>query len=84
MQHEHHTRVHLGDDLPPQGRPERQRGGWLAKFAPGVSKLVTKRGETPENLWVKCPDTGEMLRGQLEDLQKLVDAYRRGVMVEKP
>ena len=49
------------DDLPPQGRPERQRGGWLAKFAPGVSKLVAKRGETPENLWVKCPDTGEML-----------------------
>ena len=49
------------DDLPPQGHGrERQRGGWLAKFAPGVSKLVAKR-ETPENLWVKCPDTGEMI-----------------------
>src|SRR5579871_2486337 len=42
---------------PPQAR---ERGGWLAKIAPGVSKLVAKR-ETPENLWVKCPDTGEMI-----------------------
>ena len=36
------------------------RGGWLAKIAPGVRNLVSKR-ETPENLWVKCPDTGEMI-----------------------
>jgi acetyl-CoA carboxylase carboxyl transferase subunit beta len=36
------------------------RGGWLAKIAPGVRNLVAKR-ETPENLWVKCPDTGEMI-----------------------
>jgi acetyl-CoA carboxylase carboxyl transferase subunit beta len=42
---------------PPAGR---ERGGWLAKIAPGVRKLVAKR-ETPENLWVKCPDTGEMI-----------------------
>jgi acetyl-CoA carboxylase carboxyl transferase subunit beta len=42
---------------PPQTR---ERGGWLAKIAPGVRKLVSKR-ETPENLWVKCPDTGEMI-----------------------
>jgi acetyl-CoA carboxylase carboxyl transferase subunit beta len=41
-------------------RPVRERGGWLARFAPGVRKLVTRR-ETPENLWVKCPDTGEMI-----------------------
>jgi acetyl-CoA carboxylase carboxyl transferase subunit beta len=38
----------------------RERGGWLAKIAPGVQKLVAKR-DTPENLWVKCPDTGEMI-----------------------
>ncbi|HEY3697585.1 acetyl-CoA carboxylase, carboxyltransferase subunit beta [Phenylobacterium sp.] len=38
----------------------RERGGWLAKIAPGVRNAFTKR-ETPENLWVKCPDTGEML-----------------------
>lgn len=42
---------------PPQAR---ERGGWLAKIAPGVHKLVARR-ETPENLWVKCPDTGEMI-----------------------
>ena len=41
----------------PQGRP---RGGWLARIAPGVRKFVGKR-DTPENLWVKCPDTGEMI-----------------------
>ncbi|HQN51403.1 MAG TPA: acetyl-CoA carboxylase carboxyl transferase subunit beta, partial [Phenylobacterium sp.] len=44
------------------GAPQtpRERGGWLAKIAPGVRNLVAKR-ETPENLWVKCPDTGEII-----------------------
>jgi len=51
---------------PPAPIAGRERGGWLAKFAPGVRKLVSKR-ETPENLWVKCPDTGEMIyRSDLE------------------
>jgi len=45
---------------PASGQTPRQRGGWLAKIAPGVRNLVQKR-ETPENLWVKCPDTGEMI-----------------------
>src|SRR5580698_2498608 len=44
----------------PAPPPAKERGGWLAKIAPGVSKLVPRR-ETPENLWVKCPDTGEMI-----------------------
>jgi acetyl-CoA carboxylase carboxyl transferase subunit beta len=50
------------DDIPetPEARPERRRLGWLDRIAPGVRKLVAKR-ETPENLWVKCPDTGEMI-----------------------
>jgi acetyl-CoA carboxylase carboxyl transferase subunit beta len=44
-----------------KARPaNRERGGWLARIAPGVRKLVTRR-ETPENLWEKCPDTGEMI-----------------------
>src|SRR5690606_38944892 len=38
----------------------RERGGWLARIAPGVRNAFAKR-ETPENLWVKCPDTGEMI-----------------------
>src|SRR6185503_3191994 len=55
----------LADDKSkkPQRPPpaaNRERGGWLAKIAPGVRKLVAKR-ETPDNLWVKCPDTGEMI-----------------------
>ncbi len=43
-----------------KGGDRRERGGWLAKIAPGVRKAFTKR-DTPENLWVKCPDTGEMI-----------------------
>ncbi len=47
-------------------KPEPKRGGWLSRFAPGVRKIVNRR-DTPENLWVKDPDTGEMLyRSDLE------------------
>jgi acetyl-CoA carboxylase carboxyl transferase subunit beta len=53
------------NEKPAKGAP-RQRGGWLAKIAPGVRGFQRKR-ETPENLWVKCPDTGEMIyRSDLE------------------
>ena len=57
-----------GPKLPVAAKPaeRRERGGWLAKIAPGVSKLVSKR-ETPENLWVKDPDSGDMIyRSDLE------------------
>jgi acetyl-CoA carboxylase carboxyl transferase subunit beta len=47
----------LRNQTPPASR---ERGGWFARIAPGVRKLVAKR-DTPENLWVKCPDTGEMI-----------------------
>jgi acetyl-CoA carboxylase carboxyl transferase subunit beta len=53
-----HGPVGGGSSTP--ARPARERGGWLAKIAPGVRNLVARR-ETPENLWVKCPDTGEMI-----------------------
>jgi acetyl-CoA carboxylase carboxyl transferase subunit beta len=39
-------------------RTPRERGGWLAKFTPGVRKRAPKR-DTPDNLWVKDPDSGE-------------------------
>jgi acetyl-CoA carboxylase carboxyl transferase subunit beta len=49
--------------------PREQRSGWLSRIAPGVRNAFAKR-ETPENLWVKCPDTGEMLyRPDLEAAQ---------------
>ena len=54
---------------PVTGKVPSARGGWLAKIAPGVRNLVAKRdaAATPENLWVKCPDTGEMIyRSDLE------------------
>jgi len=52
------------------GRPAgRERTGWLSRIAPGVRNAFAKR-ETPENLWVKCPDTGEMIyRPDLEAAQ---------------
>jgi acetyl-CoA carboxylase carboxyl transferase subunit beta len=40
--------------------PHRERSGWLSRIAPGVRNAFSKR-DTPENLWVKCPDTGEMI-----------------------
>ncbi|HVZ29250.1 MAG TPA: acetyl-CoA carboxylase, carboxyltransferase subunit beta [Asticcacaulis sp.] len=67
-----------GPKLPATARPaeRRERGGWLAKIAPGVSKFVNRR-ETPENLWVKCPDTGEMIyRSDLEAAMWVTPAGR--------
>lgn len=46
------------NDKPGRAPAERRRG-WLSRIAPGVRGLTKK--DTPENLWVKCPDTGEML-----------------------
>ena len=47
--------------------PKPTSGGWLSKIAPGVRKLVQRRDATPDNLWEKCPDTGEMIyRADLE------------------
>ena len=51
---------------PPRPPAERRAGGWLARIAPGVRKIVGRR-DTPENLWVKDPDSGEMIyRPELE------------------
>lgn len=37
----------------------------------------------PERMRIANTDTGQQLRGELEDLQKLIDAYRQGVLVEQ-
>lgn len=52
----------MADKTPskPHEKPQERRGGWLSRFAPGVRKIVSRR-DTPDNLWVKDPDTGEML-----------------------
>jgi acetyl-CoA carboxylase carboxyl transferase subunit beta len=39
--------------------PLRERKGWLTRLRPGVRS--DKKGDTPENLWVKDPESGEML-----------------------
>jgi acetyl-CoA carboxylase carboxyl transferase subunit beta len=44
---------------------------WLSRFTrPGVKKDAPKRDTTPDNLWLKDPDTGDMLyRADLEASQ---------------
>ncbi len=55
----------MAEKTPPKP-PQEKRVGWLSRFAPGVRKIVSRR-ETPDNLWVKDPDSGEMLyRSDLE------------------
>ena len=51
------------DVAAPAAKPARERSGWLAKFAPGVRGLATRtpKREMPDNLWVKDPDTAEMI-----------------------
>ena len=44
----------------PKSPNEPRRGGWLSRFAPGVRKIVSRR-DTPDNLWIKDPDSGDML-----------------------
>lgn len=57
------------DDDDPRDPTIAPRRGWLSRIAPGVRKLVRAK-ETPDNLWVKCPDTGEMIfRKDLEAAQ---------------
>jgi len=42
--------------------PQAKGAGWLSRIAPGVRNLVGRRREiTPDNLWIKDPDGGEML-----------------------
>jgi acetyl-CoA carboxylase carboxyl transferase subunit beta len=48
------------NDKPGRPAASEKRTGWLSRIAPGVRNAFAKR-ETPENLWVKCPDTGEMI-----------------------
>ncbi len=65
----------MADKTPPKA-PQEKRGGWLSRFAPGVRKIVSRR-ETPDNLWVKDPDSGEMLyRVDLEAAQWVTPSGR--------
>ncbi|TAL37189.1 MAG: acetyl-CoA carboxylase carboxyltransferase subunit beta [Phenylobacterium sp.] len=47
------------NDKPGRAPSSERRRGWLSRIAPGVRGLTKK--DTPENLWVKDPDSGEML-----------------------
>jgi acetyl-CoA carboxylase carboxyl transferase subunit beta len=47
------------NEKPGRAPSTERRRGWLSRIAPGVRGLTKK--DTPENLWVKDPDSGEML-----------------------
>src|ERR1700755_530789 len=49
------------DEKPARPAPPRERLGWLSRLRPRVRSDAKQKGDTPENLWVKCPDTGEMI-----------------------
>jgi acetyl-CoA carboxylase carboxyl transferase subunit beta len=54
----------------PTGPGAPKRTGWFSRIAPGVRRMVQKKSDTPDNLWVKAPDTGEMIyRPDLEAMQ---------------
>lgn len=67
----------------------------LATHEPFIStrEMIAKRVDVapssvqietfPERISIADTDTGMLLYGQLDDLKKLVDAYRRGVLVER-
>ena len=49
---------------------------WIDRIRPGINKLLQKR-ESPDNLWVKDPDTGEMLyKTDLENSQWVTPSGR--------
>ncbi len=47
-------------------------------ITPSTERITT----FPQRVMIGDTDTGQQLRGELEDLQKLVQAYREGVLVE--
>jgi acetyl-CoA carboxylase carboxyl transferase subunit beta len=48
---------------------------WFSKLRPPGFAADTSRRDTPDNLWVKCPDTGELLyRNDLEASQWVTPA----------
>ncbi len=49
---------------------------WIDRIRPGINKLLQKR-ESPDNLWVKDPETGDMLyKSDLENSQWVTPSGR--------
>jgi acetyl-CoA carboxylase carboxyl transferase subunit beta len=49
-------------EKPASAKPAKPRAGWLSRLRPGLKKQAVPRAQdTPDNLWLKDPDTGEML-----------------------
>jgi len=50
-------------DEPPADKAHKPKGaGWLSRLRPGLNRTpAAKPNDTPDNLWLKDPETGEML-----------------------
>jgi fructose-1,6-bisphosphatase-3 len=57
--------------------------GEMIRQGSDVTPYTERIATFPRRLLIADTDTGQELRGQLEDLRKLVDAYRQGVLVEQ-
>ena len=55
----------------------------LIKQGVDVTPHATRVETFPQRTLIGATDTGRLLQGQLEDLEKLVNAYRRGLLVEQ-
>jgi acetyl-CoA carboxylase carboxyl transferase subunit beta len=57
------------DDTTRRPPPPKEKKGWLSRLRPGV-RSEAKKDDTPDNLWVKCPETGELIfRQELDAAQ---------------
>lgn len=49
-------------EKPSADRAAKSKAGWLSRLRPGLKKQASPRAQdTPDNLWMKDPETGEML-----------------------
>lgn len=49
---------------------------WITNYVrPRINSMLGRRPEVPENLWIKCPETGEMVfHKDLEDNKWVIPA----------
>ena len=59
-----------------EGKSEETKASWFKRIKKGISTKTSEKKETPEGLWVKCPDCNfmkqfEQMRGMMKNMNKL-------------
>ncbi len=52
------------------GKTEETKSSWFKRIKKGIHTKTSEKKETPEGLWVKCPDCGHI--GTMNDLRELL------------